>query len=228
MNNTLSGNEGNLLSYWKFDESFGTLTNDYASNNNGTLYNMTNDDWVLSQAPIFSGSGTSDDPYQVATLAILRFISENSSYNDKYYIQTADIDASATSGWNSGAGFSPIGTFTGSYDGQGYTIDGLFINRPYYAGLFSSANGADLDNIGVINADITGSYRVGGLVGYSDHSTITNCYVTGTVSGGDFVGGLVGEAFSSDVENCYAACTVSGSGACIGGLVGWNKRAYCI
>jgi len=40
-----------------------------------------------------------------------------------YYKQTADIDASSTTGWNSGSGFSPIGNdtinFTGTYDGNG-------------------------------------------------------------------------------------------------------------
>ena len=49
------------------------------------------------------------------------------------YALGRDIDAGITSGWNSGAGFVPIGggtSFTGNLDGQGHTISGLFINRP--------------------------------------------------------------------------------------------------
>src|SRR5690606_35707423 len=55
------------------------------------------------------------------------------------YVLGSDIDASATSGWNGGAGFDPIGNppvspisanhFTGRFDGLGHTISGLTINR---------------------------------------------------------------------------------------------------
>ena len=55
-----------------------------------------------------SGAGTSVDPYQIANLNNLYWLSQNSSEWDKIYEQTADIDASSTSGWNSGKGFSPI------------------------------------------------------------------------------------------------------------------------
>ncbi|KKL12757.1 hypothetical protein LCGC14_2532540 [marine sediment metagenome] len=50
-----------------------------------------------------------------------------------------NINASATSGWNGGEGFDPIGSsgseFTGSFDGKGYTINDLFINRPEETGV---------------------------------------------------------------------------------------------
>src|SRR5262249_52605038 len=58
------------------------------------------------------------------------------------YALGRSIDASVTSGWNSGAGFAPIGTFTGYFDGQGNVIKGLVINRPAQnnVGLFSFLN----------------------------------------------------------------------------------------
>ena len=47
------------------------------------------------------------------------------------YILMNDIDASATSGWNAGAGFAPVGTsanpFTGTFDGDEHTITDLFM-----------------------------------------------------------------------------------------------------
>jgi len=50
------------------------------------------------------------------------------------YVLGNDIDASNTINWNSGAGFVPVGTlassFMGSFDGNGFTITGLYINRP--------------------------------------------------------------------------------------------------
>ena len=80
-----------------------------------------------------SGDGSSGDPYQIDTLNNLYCVTQNSGKWDAYYIQTANIDASSSSSWDSNAGFTPIGNsstqFTGSYDGDGYTIDSLFINR---------------------------------------------------------------------------------------------------
>lgn len=89
------------------------------------------------------GSGTEADPYQVATLNELESVR---TCLDSYFIQTADIDASATSAWNGGDGFSPIGDgttqFGGTYDGDGHTIDGLSINQTgNYRGLFGYIKG---------------------------------------------------------------------------------------
>jgi len=77
------------------------------------------------------GAGTLQNPYQIANLANLRWLSETNTAwaSGKYFIQTADIDATETVNWNAGAGFSPIGNssrrFYGNFDGQGYSIGGL-------------------------------------------------------------------------------------------------------
>ena len=60
--------------------------------------------------------------------------------HNAHYILINDIDASDTSTWNCGAGFKPIGgIFNGSFDGRGYNISDLYINRPFTdnVGLFS-------------------------------------------------------------------------------------------
>src|SRR5579864_711037 len=48
------------------------------------------------------------------------------------YVLGNNIDASATSTWNSGSGFIPVGSstapFTGTLNGKGYTVTGLFIS----------------------------------------------------------------------------------------------------
>ena len=101
-----------------------------------------------------SGSGTEPDPYLVANLENLYWMTENSGEWDKYYIQTSNIDASSTSAWDEGQGFTPMGNsstkFTGFYNGDGYTINGLTINRPStnYIGLFGYANGSTIKEIG--------------------------------------------------------------------------------
>ena len=94
-----------------------------------------------------SGSGTENDPYLVGTLNNLYWMMENSGEWDKYYVQTSTIDASTTSAWDDGQGFTPLGNnsikFTGFYDGSGYTINGLTLSRPNtnYIGLFGYAFG---------------------------------------------------------------------------------------
>jgi len=185
---------------------------------------------AMSTSLMADGIEPTGNPRQVSTLDHLLWISTTSSSWGDDFIQTADIDASGTNSWNSGAGFSPIGNsnteFTGSYDGQGYTIDGLTINRGSdNIGLFGRAdgNGATISNLGVTNVNITGNSYVGGLAGRIQNSaTVEGCFSTGSVSGDNDNGGLVGMNYiNSEVSNCYSRATVSG-GNNTGGLVGYN------
>ena len=171
-----------------------------------------------------SGSGTEEDPYVITTVEQLQEMKDNLT---AYYELGNDIDASATSGWNDGAGFEPIGTenapFTGSLDGQGYKIENLFINRATnYIGLFGYVgSGGVVKNVGLENVNVTGSVVVGGLVGRNWGGTVSNCYSTGFVSGNNYVGGLVGYNWGGTVSNSYSTGAVTGS-SYVGGLVGCN------
>lgn len=74
----------------------------------------------------------------------------------------------------------------------------------------SSANG---------NVKSTGSTgNVGGLVGYSSNTGVSNCYATGDVSGGEYAGGLVGVS-TTTINKSYSLGNVSGAKN-KGGLVG--------
>ncbi|MBS3788188.1 hypothetical protein KGY79_08360 [Candidatus Bipolaricaulota bacterium] len=181
-----------------------------------------------------SADGSSSKPYEITSLANLRWLSQHSGEWDKHYIQTTDINASETSSWNGGDGFSPIGNdpedggtaFTGSYDGQRYEIISLYIDRgsQYNVGFFGYTGGeAEINNLGVVNADVTGDYRVGGLVGYNVGDTVSNSYATGSVNGSKFVGGLVGLNEDVKVSSSYANGDVTGDGSNVGGLVGDNN-----
>ena len=207
----------------------------------GTLAGGTNL-WVITDGgqQVFSGgAGTLASPYQISTLADLRYLSENSAYwsTDTYFIQTADIDATASNTWNVGnhdnnavtptvaMGFSPIGIFLknfyGNYDGQNHSITGLYINRPAtsYVGLFGKTDiNSNLSNIKLINCNITGNSYVGALAGIGS-GTITNCKSTGSVSGSSNIGGLIGYS-DNNLTNCYSSCTVTGSDESMGGLIG--------
>jgi hypothetical protein len=142
---------------------------------------------------------------------------------------TAGYEELASPTANQGKGWEPIGAlydpstdpFTGSFDGQGYEIRDLFINRPdeHYVGLFGCVGeGGRIEDIGVVNADVTGFSSVGGLVGEND-GTVSNSYSTGSVTGG-YVGGLVGKN-DGTVSDSYSTGSVTGDYV-VGGLVGGN------
>ncbi len=150
-----------------------------------------------------------------------------------HYALGTNIDASATlsDNWNAGAGWDPVGTFTGKFDGLGHTVDGLFIDRSTTdnTGLFGQTNAALIRNVGVTNTNITGRQRVGGLVGYNNtNSSIINSYATGAVSGGSLVGGLVGQNADSSIRGSYAVGTINISGNRSGGLVASNINGSII
>ena len=123
-----------------------------------------------------------------------------------------------------GKGWEPIETFRGSFNGQGHEIRDLFINRPGKTGvgLFGYV-GEDgfVKNVTVVNANVTGNGRVGGLVG-SNRGTVTSSNSTGNVKGNDKVGGLVGWN-GGDVLDSHSSGNVTGSNMYVGGLVGWNQ-----
>lgn len=145
-----------------------------------------------------------------------------------YYVQTDDIDLSAFGAdYDNGKGWQPIGSYTwffsGAFNGNGFTISDLFIDR--YAsdiGLFCSNSGY-LVNIHLTDVDITGDYSVGSLVGDNYIGSVINCYADGTVKGDTSVGGLVGQN-NANITKSTSECTVIGSSESkgIGGLVGYN------
>ncbi|MBL8398674.1 MAG: filamentous hemagglutinin N-terminal domain-containing protein [Candidatus Accumulibacter sp.] len=147
-----------------------------------------------------------------------------------YYALGNAIEASATSGWNGGAGFEPVGRddyvylmslpFVGVFDGLGHTINGLTINRPttHTLGLYG-VNRGSIRNVGQNGGSVTGVFNVGGLVGQND-GIINNAYATGSVTGNE-AGGLVGWN-NGTINSAYATGSVTGVND-VGGLVGSNK-----
>ncbi|MFG1465138.1 GLUG motif-containing protein, partial [Xanthobacter sp. DSM 24535] len=135
-----------------------------------------------------------------------------------------DIDASATAGWNSGAGFQAIAGFSGTLAGFGHFVDSLTINRPGQStqGLFGILSGTARD-LTLSNVSINGNSTVGGVAGRLSGGTLSNVHVTGTVTGqGAQVGGLVGWSDIASIELSSSAASVSGTDE-VGGLVGRNR-----
>ncbi|MGU3493618.1 beta strand repeat-containing protein [Xanthobacteraceae bacterium A53D] len=150
---------------------------------------------------------------------------QNMTLNGRYALGT-DIDATATAGWNAGAGFLSIGYsigFTGTLAGLGHTIDGLTIHRPGMArqGLFGYLSGTARD-LTLSNVSITSVGVAGALAGRLDAGTVRNVHATGSVTsvlGGSQTGGLIGWQDGGSITGSSSTVAVTGVGE-TGGLVG--------
>ena len=195
------------------------------------------------------GLGTSSSPYRIATLCQLQGISSSLT---AHYVQVDNIGASTTKDWNGGAGFAPIGatysttglrtdspsspSFSGAFDGGGYRISNLFINRPDedYVGLFSGLSFGTLRAVALRGSRTTGRDQVGSLVGRmlvasgnGGRGMVRDSHAFAKVSGRDRVGGLMGAyAHTGEIANVpvpfsgnYVVGTVTGRDH-VGGLVG--------
>ncbi|MCX6773417.1 MAG: hypothetical protein NTY68_00250, partial [Candidatus Micrarchaeota archaeon] len=185
-------------------------------------------------------SGTCDTVCHVTSCAELQSIKDDCDAGtcSGTYVLDNNINCAGFNYNNDGKGFMPIGRndpyFTGIFDGKGFSITGLYINRPdntYATGLFGYTSGATIKNVGLINVEITGGPDVGGLIGASEGDTVSNSYVeSGSVNGnGDACGGLIGDANGGIIDDCYiASVNVNSGGSGVGGLVGHTSMSAVI
>jgi hypothetical protein len=171
---------------------------------------------------LLEGTGTPEDPYQIATAKDLGAI----PYYDQSacYEMVADINLAGIT-WSA----APIEYFVGIFDGNDSTLSNLAIRGEWYLGLFGSigTNGI-VRNLTITDSNIVGgylSYYLGAIAG-QNYGFITDCHASGRISAGDycvFLGELVGSN-SGTITRCSVAGSVSGSNGCIGigGLTGDN------
>ena len=153
-----------------------------------------------------------------------------------HYALGSNIDATATSGWNAGAGFAPLGSgafFTGTLEGLGHSVSNLTIDRPATndVGLIGFSGPLSvIRDIGLVGGSVTGGNYVGALVGYNAGGAISQTYATGSVHGGNYVGGLVGFNYGNyqaigTISDSHSSARVSGAND-VGGLLGANGGEY--
>ena len=141
--------------------------------------------------------------------------------------------------WVVGSGWLPIGSVVApfgsgnivqdsTFEGNGYAIRNLTINRPNSdnVGLFAvNGVGGEIKDIRLLDVNIQGKSRVGALVARNEPGKIRNSYVSGSIRGVSRIGALVGyNTFTSlaspVLENSSATGVVIGTGDKVGGLVG--------
>lgn len=194
------------------------------------------------------GKGTAEKPYQIGTAAELYWFaglvngtlvgvekdaSANAKLMNNITVNEGVLDANKD--LVSGKDFipwTPIGTsdddaYTGTFDGKGYTISGLYFNNPtsYYVGLFGciGANGK-ISNVGVLDSYFQFSARGGGVCGKNNNGELHNCSNSSTVicNMQDGTGGVCGFNSKGTVRDCKNTGSVRGK-ATLGGVCGVNS-----
>jgi len=216
--------------------------------------NSININALTNRLPVgvhFSGSGTADNPYRIRTAnnlaRVATMVNSGTDFAGVHFRLENDIDLTdflspGRPGYNNGRGWQHIGRhmhlpFSGVFDGAGYTISGLWINRTSepHIGLFGYITDGEIRNLHVEVAEgksIAGGVSIGVLVGLFYGGVIENCSVSGVIrvetnrnsaGGGGMVGNKTGGAIITDSEadvNVYAVITSENGQIQAGGLVG--------
>ncbi|MGK5071926.1 filamentous hemagglutinin N-terminal domain-containing protein [Janthinobacterium sp. ZB1P44] len=176
-------------------------------------------------------------PYLLADIYGLQGIASLGLGNN--YRLAGNIDASGTVNWNDGQGFVPIAGngsgFSGVFDGGGFTLSNLKIDRSLApgsaAGLFGSVQGGTLRNLTLSGGSVAGRANVGALAGEVVSGTISGVNSSVAVSGQRNVGGLVGSnggAITLSASSGAVTGVNADNGGAIGGLAGSNASGASI
>jgi len=201
------------------------------------------------------GSGTEEDPYQIATaeqLALMGKVNDDwaPEYNKAYYVLTADIqlnDVGNYENWKENPPeyqWKPVGdSFKGNFDGDGHVISGMYVRSVedcYYIGLFSYLSSGSISNVNIEKGFLyvkDSGIDAGGLVGDAlGNVKVENCSVdidacSEVTNGTDQVGGIVGYCQKGVV---ITGCTFHGdisyqdSHGIFGGICGTASKSSII
>ena len=216
---------------------------------------------IQASAQFSGGNGTENDPYVITSpgelLELATYVNQNNaSYNNKHYKLANDIDLSAYGeNYNGGAGWILIGKYTtgsndpafkGVFDGDDYIISNLFINNKTvrHVGLFGLVINGTIKNVSLENVNVTSSNSgsgaiswAGGVIGWKEGGSLTNCYSTGAISSTSTywssAGGLVG-GNTGNISDSYSTASVlsnspeiSYAGGVVGLIYPGSNVTYC-
>ena len=177
--------------------------------------------------------GTEQNPYEISTATQLKAINNNLS---ACYKLTANIDLN-------GEDFTPLGnaesgTFSGIFDGNGFTISNLNVFSGKFAGLFGCNEGT-IKNVKLSGIYVYGTRYIGGVVGQNTTlGSVFNCSVSsGDIEADDgineiYAGGIIGynEGFVEGTfsNNANLKINNESSLAVAGGIIGKNNSVYSV
>ena len=169
-----------------------------------------------------------DAPYQISTgkelVYLAQLVNDGNNFSGKTIVLTADIDLN-NQAWTpigNENGFNAELAFSGTFNGDGYTVSGLNVPDTYFPGLFGQiSTSAVVQNL-IVKGSVTGGdeasgtwAEAAGVAAYND-GCIQNCGFYGTVTGSSdgsvSIYGLTGSMGGGTVKNCWYFKGV-GSGA---------------
>lgn len=193
------------------------------------------------------GEGTVENPYQISNTDELYWFvgqvnrggnaSANAILTDNITVNTGVLDENKNLASKGDlTEWEPIGTsdvpYTGTFDGKGYTISGLYFNNPSESnvGLFGyiEANGK-ISNVGVLDSYFKFDMLGGGVCGTNNGGELQNCSNSSTVIGIRIAGGVCGTTYSGGtIKNCKNTGYVKGTSGFAGGVCGYNSGTSII
>ena len=172
-----------------------------------------------------SGTGTEEDPYIINNGAQLNYLAKLTNANGKltkgkFYKLGADIklneqvltedlelNGTPTNKWEP-IGIDNTNSFQGKFDGQNYTISGVYIPEGYdYSGLFGFINSSEIHDLSLVDTYTKGSYASGlvGVVAQSDSCKVSHCFVEAVTGDASYAGIVVLYLYGKgSVDHCYA------------------------
>ena len=132
------------------------------------------------------------------------------------------------------SGTTTYDAYSGKFDGNFFRVQNYKVTNPALerAGLFGELNHAQIYNLGVTGATVTGdtsrgTSRAGGVAGYSYGGTsFLNVYIkNSTINGLDgYHGGLIGYTTNTTLDSVYSKATI-GAG---GGIIGYSSSGTTV
>ena len=177
---------------------------------------------VVQGASAWNGSGSSGDPYFIASPADWEtFATSTDEYSDTFFKLTADITVTTMR----------TKTFKGTFDGGGNTLTFNYTATEEEVAPFRYITGATIKNLRVAGTINTGYKFAAGIVAISNGGSIENCQSSVTIdsstSGDGTHGGLVADSYTGtlDISNCLFDGKLLGTTTTsCGGIVGWHKQ----
>ena len=177
----------------------------------------------------YATPATVDGVYQLSTIDDLFWFMEDGPRDGKYAL-TNDIvfnDVANIAEWSIENQpknvWNPIGNtfapFSGSFNGNGHTITGLYVLGAGNVGMFGACTNAVIENIIIASGRVLSTdSNTGAFIGTYDgtDNVLRNCVNNADVYGYAYVGGLVGKYISYPgsnilIENCVNRGSVTGS-----------------
>jgi hypothetical protein len=124
--------------------------------------------------------------------------------------------------WNGGDGWEPLPLFMAIFEGNGFVIRNLTINRSFASeqGLFGIVEYSNIRRLALIGVSIHALDTSGAVVAKSLGNNISGIFATGEIFGGDYnIGGLIGFSIATQLSNSFSSVTVNAymlSGALVG------------